>query len=333
MKMNTNDHDNRRPSRQISGGAARTLTSSATLVRPRVRGGLSSLVMLLLTCGAILLASQWLMAQNTGINAPAGAAAPAVPNNPGAAANGAATKEGKERIPTKNLLSVMQDGGPLMWPIAFCSFLLLVFVFERAISLRRSRVIPGPFVKRFLQQVSDGETDRDEALELCEQNKSPVAEVFAGAVKKWGKSAVEVEQALIDNGERVANHLRKYLRLFNGLSTITPLLGLLGTVMGIIESFNAMELKNEQAQRLMLAGGIAKALLTTAAGLCVAIPALCAYLFFVGRVDKLIIEIDAYGQELVNAIAADGVPSSSARSSAAERKRKTSRSESARGVA
>jgi biopolymer transport protein ExbB len=103
--------------------------------------------------------------------------------------------------------------------------------------------------------------------------------------------------------------------------------------MGMIQSFNAMGVGDSAAQRTLLAAGISKALLTTAAGLCVAIPALCAYLFFVGRVDKLIIEIDNHGQELVNAIAADGVPSSSARAGAAERKRKSSRSENARGVA
>src|SRR5438876_2206335 len=105
-------------------------------------------------------------------------------------------------IPTKNMLSAFHDGGPLMYPIAGCSFALLVFVFERFIALRRGRVIPRPFVRRFLEQLREGQLDREKALKLCEGNRSPVAQVFGAAVKKWGRTAVEVEQAILDAGER-----------------------------------------------------------------------------------------------------------------------------------
>lgn len=211
-------------------------------------------------------------------------------------------------IPTKNLLQVIRDGGPLMLPIGVCSFILLVFVFERAIALRRGRVIPHPFVRRFLEQIREGQLDRAAAAQLCEENGSPVAEVFAGAVNKWGRPSVEVEQAIIDAGERVTNGLRAYIRLLNGISTISPLLGLLGTVLGMIEAFNAIATANAMGRPELLAAGISQALLTTAAGLSVAIPALIAYLFFVGRVDKLVIEIDSLGQQLVALIAADARP-------------------------
>ena len=129
--------------------------------------------------------------------------------------------------------------------------------------------------------------------------------VFAGAVRKWGRSAVEVEQAIIDAGERVTNHLRRYLRVINGVATVSPLLGLLGTVVGMIRAFNAIATSEALGRPELLARGISEALLTTAAGLTVAIPALIFYLFFVGRVDRLIIEIDALGQELVGAISAE----------------------------
>jgi len=209
-------------------------------------------------------------------------------------------------IATKNLLEVIQDGGPLMIPILVCSFVLCVFIFERVISLRRGRVIPGPFVKRFLEQLREKQIDRDTALELCEQNKSPVAEVFAAAVKKWDRPSVEVEQAIIDTGERVTNGLRRYLRLLNGIATISPLLGLLGTVLGMIKAFNAIATASAMGRPELLAAGIGQALLTTAAGLSVAIPALIAYLFFVGRVDRLIMDIDALGQQVVGLLASDG---------------------------
>lgn len=211
-------------------------------------------------------------------------------------------------IPTKNLLQVIRDGGPLMLPIGVCSFILLVFVFERTIALRRGRVIPRPFVRRFLEQIAEGQLDRKSAAQLCEENGSPVAEVFAAAVNKWGRPSVEVEQAIIDAGERMTNGLRAYIRLFNGISTICPLLGLLGTVLGMISAFNAIATAAAMGRPELLAGGISQALLTTAAGLTVAIPALIAYLFFVGRVDKLVIEIDSLGQQLVSLIAGDARP-------------------------
>lgn len=211
-------------------------------------------------------------------------------------------------IPTQNLLQVIRDGGPLMLPIGICSFILMVFVFERSISLRRGRVIPRPFVKRFLQQIRDGELDRETALELCERNRSPVSEIFAAAVRKWGRPSVEVEQAIIDAGERVTNNLRRYLRVLNGVSTISPLLGMLGTVLGMIRAFNAIATADAMGNPEMLAGGISQALITTAAGLSVAIPALIAYLYFSGRVDQLIMTLDELGQRLVVSVAGD-IPS------------------------
>ena len=208
-------------------------------------------------------------------------------------------------IPTQDLWDIVRGGGILMFPIAICSLVLVAFVFERTVSLRRGRVIPGPFVSRFIRQIREGELDRERALALCIENGSPVAEVFAGTVRKWGRPAVEVEQAIIDAGERVTNGLRRYLRVLNGVATVSPLLGLLGTVVGMIRAFNAIATSNAMGRPELLANGISQALLTTAAGLTVAIPALICYMFFVSRVDRLIMDIDAMGQELVQMISAE----------------------------
>jgi biopolymer transport protein ExbB len=202
---------------------------------------------------------------------------------------------------------IFQAGGILMYPIALCSFILVVFVFERTISLRRPRVIPAPFVKRFMHQLREGQLDRDQALQLCEENKSPVADVFAGAVRKWGRPSVEVEQAILDAGERAVNGLRRYVRVFNAVATVTPLLGLLGTVFGMIRTFNAVAGQGAMGNPTLLASGISEALLTTAAGLTVAIPALTCYLYFISRVDQLVIDLDALGQELVGLISAEAI--------------------------
>jgi biopolymer transport protein ExbB len=210
------------------------------------------------------------------------------------------------QAPMKSMLSAFHDGGLLMYPIAGCSIALLVFVFERFIALRRGQVVPRPFVRRFMELLSEGQLDREKALKLCQENNSPIATVFAAAVKKWGKASVEVEQAILDSGERVNNQLRNHLRLMSGISQVSPLLGLLGTVLGMIASFNGISAaEGAEGQREILAGGIAQALITTAAGMLVAIPALTAYMYFVGRVDRLITEIDELGQQLVELIAGD----------------------------
>ena len=211
------------------------------------------------------------------------------------------------KIPTRNLLQMFHDGGLMMYPIALCSFVLTVFSFERFISLRSGRVIPRPFVKRLIEQLHQQQIDREEALELCERNPSPIAAIMTAAVKKYGRPAVEVEQAVLDAGERESNLLRRNMRLLNAISNVSPLLGLLGTVLGMIQAFNDIANAQAMGRPDLLAGGISQALLTTAAGLLVAIPAYLIYMFFLGRTDKLVMEMDSYAQRLVEVVSAEGL--------------------------
>ena len=143
------------------------------------------------------------------------------------------------KIPARNLFQIVKAGGILMFPILFCSVLMMIFVFERAIALRiLGRVIPKPFVKLLLHQIQEGKLDKERALELCSESKSSVATMFAGGCRKWGRPEAEVEQAIMDAGERAVNGLRRDVRVFNAIATICPLLGLLGTVYGMITAFN-----------------------------------------------------------------------------------------------
>jgi biopolymer transport protein ExbB len=180
-------------------------------------------------------------------------------------------------------------------------------MFERVISLRKGRIIPGPFSRKFLDQLKEGELNQDSAIELCERDSSPVAKIFRAGLQKWGRPSVEVEQAVLDEGERISNHLRRYLRLINGIATVCPLLGLLGTVLGMIQAFDAIATVNTPGvdQKTLIASGISQALLTTAAGLTVAIPALIAYLFFSSRVDRHVVELDSLGMKVVRAVCAE----------------------------
>ncbi len=226
---------------------------------------------------------------------------------PSPAANTESSDQG-QIVASRRLLEVVRNGGPLMIPIGICSFILVVFVFERLISLRKGSIIPGPFTKRFLDQLREGELNREAAISLCDRNNSPMAQVFRAGIQKWGRPSVEVEQAVLDEGERASNHLRKYLRLINGIATLCPLLGLLGTVLGMIHAFDAIATVTGNVDpKTLIATGISQALLTTAAGMSVAIPALIAYLFFTSRVDRHVMEIDTMGMKVVHLVSAEAL--------------------------
>ncbi len=227
-----------------------------------------------------------------------------------AGSNGSANGNDKSeqgKIPVRSLLQMFSEGGLLMYPIALCSFVMTVFFFERLIYLRPGRVIPRPFVKRLIEQLEQQQMDRDEAIELCAKNPSPIATICAAALKRYGRPAVEVEQMVLDAGERVTNQLRKHLRVFSAISNVTPLLGLLGTVFGMIEAFNTIASSNAMGRPELLAGGIGEALITTASGLLVAIPSYLTYMYFLGRTDRLLIEMDSYAQKVVDVISSEGL--------------------------
>ncbi len=209
-------------------------------------------------------------------------------------------------LPT-NLLEIAQALGGWLVPFLLATMIALWFSTERLVVLRRGRVIPKPFVERFLNHLRDRTIGKDEALQVCEENGSPVAMVFAHGVRKWGKPSVEVEQAIIDGGERQVASLRSHLRVINGVATVTPLLGLLGTVWGMFEAFNDIAAAGAMGNTTVLASGIALALLTTASGLVIAIPALVIYMYLSGRVDSLVMDMDHLAQSVVQAISAEAL--------------------------
>lgn len=214
--------------------------------------------------------------------------------------------EGKGALPT-NIIEIFLSLNYWIVPFGLATLISIWFTTERIVVLRRGRVIPKPFVQRFLKLLEEGELDKEEALEICEENGSPVAMVFAHGVRKWGKPSVEVEQAIIDGGERQVSSLRRHLRVINGVATVTPLIGLLGTVWGMLESFNQISVAGAMGNTEQLASGIALALVTTAAGLIVAIPSLIVYMYLSGRVDDLVMRMDDLAQRVVINISAESL--------------------------
>lgn len=210
-------------------------------------------------------------------------------------------------IPTDPLGIADAMGRPFTVAFIFASVIGVWSVVERLVILRRRRVIPKAFVERFLMHLRAGRMDKNEAIAICHQNQSPMADVFMHGVRKWGRPSVEVEQAVLDGGERQVTQLKKGLRVLNGVSTLSPLIGLLGTVVGMIRSFNDIAIAGAMGQTQTLANGIALALLTTAVGLLIAIPAMAAYLYLAGRIDSIVMEMDRLGQELVHLISAEAL--------------------------
>ena len=217
------------------------------------------------------------------------------------------TNEQKPSIP-RNPQEILEAlGWPFVAPFLAASFISLWFGLERLVVLRRGRVIPRAFIERFIKHLEQGKLEPQQALDLCEENGSPSAVVFAHGVRKWGRPSVEVEQAILDGGERQVSLLRKHLRVLNGVATVTPLIGLLGTVIGMIRSFNEIAGADAMGKATQLASGIALALLTTAAGLIIAIPSLILYMYLAGKVDSVVMEMDRYAQRVVELISSEGL--------------------------
>ncbi|MCH7701836.1 MAG: MotA/TolQ/ExbB proton channel family protein [Planctomycetes bacterium] len=194
-------------------------------------------------------------------------------------------------------------GGPVMVPIILCSFVALAVFIERLLSLRRRKVIPPEFVPGLKGVLRDDPYDtgrRRKAIEYCTSNGSPIAAVCAAGIKRLSQPIELLERHIQDAGEREVLKLRKYLRILSVIASVTPLLGLLGTIMGMIAAFRTVANSSESLGRTeVLAEGIYEAMITTASGLMVAIPALMLFHWISSKIDALVSEMDRISVEFV----------------------------------
>lgn len=238
-------------------------------------------------------------AQEARDDAPATPTAPAQAAAPARKATPAPGTVGKD-----SLLQLVKQANPMLWPLGVCSVVALGYTLERLIALRRGRVIPKDFVHRFHERLAAGKLDRERALELCRAHDSPVARILGHVVKHWGQPAALIRQSLGYEAAGELLDLKRNIRVLNGTATLAPLLGLLGTVIGLIESFDALRHvgagKNEA-----LAHGISVALLSTAFGLAIAIVSVAAYYYLLNRVDVLARELDDQAGRVIDLVAAE----------------------------
>ena len=207
-----------------------------------------------------------------------------------------------------NIWQLALAGGIFMIPIAAMSVLAVTMAFERALALRRSRVLPDGLV-RGLGELAErsGGFDMTKAAKLCRQFPSPAANVYRVMFSRSGSSPAEIEAAMSHAAQREADKLYGNVRWLNTAASLSTLLGLIGTIQGMILAFHRLENINVAADRTAsLAGGIYTALVTTFAGLAVAIPALLASNYFEGRIIKLFHEVEELGLDLLPRLASPG---------------------------
>ena len=206
-----------------------------------------------------------------------------------------------------SIMLLLTSANPMVFLLGVCSVVTLGFALERLVALRRNRVIPKDFVNRFLERLSSGKLDRDRAIELCRANESPVSRVFARIVGYWGQPAATIRQAIgYDAAGEVAD-LKRNVRALNGTATLAPLLGLLGTVIGMIQSFDALGGRVGPAKGEALAQGISLALVTTALGLGIAIVSVTVYYYLLSKVDVLVRALDDHARQVIDLISAEAI--------------------------
>ena len=190
-------------------------------------------------------------------------------------------------------------GGILMYPIAFCSIIAVGIFLERMWVLRRRRVLP----RDFLIEVEDlvMRRKRPEAISLCKRNNSSIAHVVRVGIENYGKRRDVIKEKIEEVGRREAASLERYINVIGTIAGVSPLLGLLGTVSGMIKSFNIISLQGV-ADPASLAGGISEALITTAAGLVVAIPTFVIYRYLTNKADSLILEMEENSIRMVDLV-------------------------------
>jgi len=194
------------------------------------------------------------------------------------------------------LYEFIVQGGVVMYVLLGCSVLALTIIFERSWSLRRSVVMPVKDIRDIEAAIHDGDVNL--AVKMCSDNNTAMSRILWVALKNRGVQRAVMKEILEEIGRQEVAHLERYIGVLGVIAAIAPLLGLLGTVIGMIEVFQVISMEGV-GKADVLAGGISKALNTTAAGLSVAIPALVSYRIFESRVNRFVIEIEQHALHFV----------------------------------
>ncbi|CAN5603282.1 hypothetical protein BH23PLA1_BH23PLA1_25500 [soil metagenome] len=211
------------------------------------------------------------------------------------------------QVGRSSVVELFREANPMLWPLILCSVVAVGFALERMVALRRGRVLPKDFINRFLERLASGKLDRDRAAELCRAHDSVAARVFAHAIRYWGQPATVIRQSVDADAAVEVADMKRNVRVLNGTATLAPLLGLLGTVIGLIEAFEALggttAVGTDKGQAL--AHGISLALVATAFGLAIAIVSVTAYFYLLNRIDVLVRDLDEQTRRVIELVSAE----------------------------
>lgn len=194
------------------------------------------------------------------------------------------------------MLELIKTGGLLMWPIILCSIIAMAIVAERFWSLREMKIVPKNLVAKVWQWQKVGHLDKKRIQNL--RDSSPLGMVLAAGLVNRNHSREIMKESIEETGRHVAHDLERFLNTLGTIASISPLLGLLGTVIGMIKVFTVITAQGV-GDPSILSEGISEALLTTAAGLSVAIPSLMFHRYFRGKIDALIIIMEQEALKMV----------------------------------
>lgn len=197
------------------------------------------------------------------------------------------------------MFDFIKAGGFLMWPILICSVIAMAIIVERFWALRQKRIIPENLVAQVWQWAKIGHLDPTRIHSL--RTGSPLGRILSAGLANMKHDRDIMRESIEEVGRHVVHDLERYLNTLGTIASITPLLGLLGTVFGMIEVFSVITSKGV-GDASVLAGGISKALITTAAGLSVAIPSLIFYRYFRGRIDELVVAMEQEAIKMIEVL-------------------------------
>lgn len=201
-----------------------------------------------------------------------------------------------ERLSMRELIL---KGKYFMIPLALASIIALTLAFERAISLRRRSIVPAGFLKGLNEAIGPKADQRAAGLVWCDDHASPTGRIFHAGVQELPRGPTMVKEVLEDAGSREVHKLKRSLRSLSIIASVSPLIGLLGTVTGLITAFQ--DLGGQSSGKAdSLGKGIYEALVTTAAGLFIAIPALLIFHWFNSVIDRRVDEIDQMGSDFIH---------------------------------
>lgn len=197
------------------------------------------------------------------------------------------------------MLELFQKGGAMMYPILVCSVIALAIFLDRIWTYHSVKRTTGPLFNKVSALIDAG--DNDQALSLCREQGSPMGRILQVPLKNRGASRSHIKTLVEEVGRRETAQLERYLGLLGTIATISPLLGLLGTVFGMIRAFTVIASEGVGTPAT-LGGGISEALLTTAAGLSVAVPTILLHKYLSSRVDRSILEMEEYSMQIVDKV-------------------------------